>query len=75
MNVAEVDKNTHGGLYDRGTADSYYRRPAYPHYYPDGTYHGKRIVNLTEQEKAIYMEGFKANEADGHFKDWGVDEW
>jgi|TARA_B100000809_G_scaffold58355_1_gene54793 hypothetical protein len=59
-----------GGLYDRGTCDSYYRRPAYPHYYPHGTYHGKRIVNLTPYQEKIYMKGYNDNESDGFYKEW-----
>ena len=61
----------HGGLYDRGTCDSYYRRGINPHYYPNGSYTGKRITNLTEDEVKIYMMGYNDNEKDGHFKDWG----
>ena len=74
MVVAEKHKN-HGGLYDRGTADSYYGRGPKPHYWPDGTYNGSPVNALTSHEEKIYMAGYNDNEADGHFKDWGVDQW
>ena len=60
-----------GGLYDRGTCDSYYRRGIKPHFWPDGTHHGKKITDLTPYQVKIYMKGFNDNEKDGHFKDWG----
>ena len=39
----ELGYNDHGGPYDRGGADSYYRRSFDPHYWPDGTGFGVRI--------------------------------
>ena len=76
MKIAEKHK-VNGGLYDRGTCDSYYRRGIKPHYYPHGTYHGKAVntIGLTPFQVKIYMAGYNDNEADGHFKDWGVDQW
>tara|TARA_B100002019_G_scaffold98042_1_gene84454 strand:+ start:1302 stop:1547 length:246 start_codon:yes stop_codon:yes gene_type:complete len=63
----------HGGPYDRGSADSYYGRGKNPHYYPHGTYNGKRVeeFEMTAEEIAEYHKGFDDNEADGNFKDWG----
>ena len=63
----------HGGPYDRGSADSYYGRKKDPHYYPHGTYNGKRVeeFEMTVKEIAEYHKGFDDNEADGNFKDWG----
>lgn len=61
----------HGGPYDRGGADSYYRRPFSPHYYTGDTYSSKRIETLTEEELAAYTAGYEENEAEGVFKDWG----
>jgi len=55
MIIAEKHKNN-GGLYDRGSADSYYQRGAKPHCYPNGTYNGPAVTNLTNHEKKIYME-------------------
>jgi hypothetical protein len=64
----QFDRNRHGSLYDRGSADSYYRRPKDPHWYPEGTYHGKKVTNLTEEEIKEYMLGYDEN---NDFKDWG----
>ena len=33
----------HGGPYDRGAADSYYRRGFNPHYFVEGTYNSPCI--------------------------------
>ena len=70
INIADIHK-VNGGLYDRGSCDSYYRRDIRPHYYPHGTYKGKAVTDLTEDEVKIYMMGYNDNEKDGHFKDWG----
>ena len=37
----------HGGPYDRGRADSYYRRGYQPHFYHGASYVGERITELT----------------------------
>ncbi len=62
----------HGGPYDRGSADSYYRRPCVPHYYVDGTGTSEMISKdqMTPDEIEAYMAGFEDNEASGNFKDW-----
>ena len=64
----------HGGPFDRGSADSYYRRGVQPHYYIDGTGTSERIeaYNMTEQELLEYYAGFEYNETvNNDFKDWG----
>lgn len=66
----QFDRNRHGGLFDRGSADSYYRRGRQPHWYPEGTGYGARITDLTEEEIAEYMAGFDDNEKFGDHKDW-----
>jgi hypothetical protein len=66
----QFDRNRHGSLYDRGSADSYYGRGHEPHWYPEGTYNGSRIVNLTEEEIAEYNQGYDDNEKDGNKKEW-----
>ena len=38
----EINK-AHGAPYDRGSADSWYGRPKFPHWYPEGTYNGDVI--------------------------------
>ena len=54
----QFDRARHGGLYDRGSADAYYHRDPSPHWYPEGTYNGTRIVNLNHEEVAEYMAGY-----------------
>lgn len=66
----QFDRSQHGGLYDRGSADSYYHRARDPHWYPGGTYNGEKITVLTDEEVAEYMAGYDDNEAGGHKKDW-----
>lgn len=65
---------THNGSpYDRGGADSYYRRPFNPHYWPQGTYKGTvvEMKDMTPQEIVAYTKGFNDNEEADNFKDWG----
>jgi len=63
----------HGGPFDRGSADSYYRRPPEPHKWPDGTLKGKQVTEefLTDEERKAYWAGYNENEESGDFKDWG----
>ena len=61
----------HGGPFDRGSADSYYRRPRMAHKWPDGTHVGEMVTDLTEAEKAAYDAGYAWNEWQGDHKDWG----
>lgn len=60
----------HGGPFDRGGADSYYRRPPVPHWYPGGTGRGPRIERdqMTAEQVAEYYAGYDENERDGNFK-------
>jgi hypothetical protein len=64
------DRTRHGSLYDRGSADSWYRRPASPHWYPNGTSNIPRIEDLTKEQIAEYMAGYSDNEESGDHKDW-----
>ena len=50
----------HGGPYDRGSADAYYRRPYNPHYYVGSTSFSERIEkeNMTVAEIAAYEAGY-----------------
>lgn len=63
----------HGGAYDRGSADSYYRRGFTPHYYMGDTYSSDRVelADMTPEEITAYTKGYNDNEDDGNFKDWG----
>jgi hypothetical protein len=61
----------HGGPYDRGSADAYYRRPRHPHKYPNGTYNGEEVTDLTDEELEAYNAGYDDQVESGDFKDWG----
>ena len=61
---------SHGSLYDRGSADSYYGRMPEPHYWPEGTGHGVKVSDLNEAEVAEYMAGYEYNERFGDKKDY-----
>ena len=66
----QFDRERHGGLYDRGRADSYYSRPRDPHWYPAGTHNGAKVTELTLEEIAVYNAGYDDNERYGDHKDW-----
>lgn len=63
----------HGGCYDRGSADSYYRRGRRPHYFKGATYMSEEVTenDMTAEEIAAYNQGYDDNESNGDFKDWG----
>ena len=60
----------HGGLYDRGSADSYYGRPRRPHYFVGATYTSQEVTDLKPEEVAEYNRGYDDNERNGDKKDW-----
>jgi hypothetical protein len=60
----------HGGPYDRGATDSYYRRGISPHYFKGATYQSEKVTDLTLEEVAEYMRGYNDNENDRNFKEW-----
>ena len=66
----QFDRKLHGGLWDRGSADSYYGRPEDPHWYPDGSYHGEKIVELNSAEIEEYLAGYAWNEQYGDKKSY-----
>ncbi len=63
----------HGGPYDRGSADAYYRRPFKPHYYKGDTGTSELVTedDMTDEEILAYNEGFTEQVQSGDFKDWG----
>lgn len=65
--IDSIDNNS--SPYDRGAADSYYRRGKRPHKIVAGKY----IEDLTPEEMKEYDKGFEENEKDKIFKDYGVD--
>ena len=70
MNMPQFVRERHGSLYDRGTADAWYRREPDPHWYPEGTYCGDRIKALNESEVEEYMEGYNYWMEMGWHKEW-----
>ena len=63
---------THGGPYDRGSADSWYRRSCEPHYWIQGTGSGIKTEEegMTPDEIEAYFAGYDENESSGCHKDW-----
>lgn len=62
----------HGGAYDRGSADSYYRRGFNPHMFAGATYQSEEIkLEPGTSEYEAYKAGYDDNEKLGDFKDWG----
>jgi len=51
--------HAHGFPFDRGSADSFYRRPAQPHYMIDGARIEK--VDMTAEQIAEYEAGYEDN--------------
>jgi hypothetical protein len=75
MNTETITRyNTrHGGAYDRGSADAYYRRSYNPHYYRGDSYSSARVdlADMTAEEITAYTAGYRDQEESGDFKDWG----
>lgn len=72
VNAKRFDQS-HGSPFDRGSADSYYRRPRDPHFYPNGTYREPRIGQglMSVEDIEAYHAGYDYNELLGDKKDWG----
>ena len=62
----------HGGPWDRGSADSYYRRGSNPHYYDGDTYNSIKVEkdSMSATQIAQYLAGYEYNEQAGDFKEW-----
>jgi len=71
MKMTKYDER-HGGPYDRGSADSWYRRGPNPHYWTGGSYHGEKMFEseMTKEEIEAYYAGFDENEEAGSFKEY-----
>jgi hypothetical protein len=67
-----VMETRHGSPYDRGSADSYYRRAYNPHYYVGGTGTSPRVTlkDMTPDEIVAYTAGYRDNEEMGDYKEW-----
>lgn len=66
----EFVRGTHGCLYDRGSADSYYGRRRDPHYGGVGGDSGPRVTVSDPRSVAEYNAGYDDNEANGDKKDY-----
>jgi len=66
----QFDRKRHGSLYDRGSADSYYRRRRDPHWWPEGSYKGEPVTDLSQDETQEYLAGYEYNERYGDKKDY-----
>jgi hypothetical protein len=67
----QFDRKSHGGLFDRGSADSYYGRPRNPHYGGVGGDSGPRVdQGLSIAEITEYYAGYEHNERFGDKKDY-----
>lgn len=64
----EFDRNRHGSLYDRGSADSYYGRAPDPHYGGVGGGSGDKVVVTDPASRAEYFAGYEQNEREGNKK-------
>ena len=67
----QFHRGTHGCLYDRGSADSYYGRARDPHYGGVGGGSGDRVSVNDEESVAEYMAGYNYNEQYGDKKNYG----
>jgi hypothetical protein len=66
----QFDREQHGSLYDRGSADSYYHRLPNPHYGGVGGDSGPRVTVTDKASCKEYMAGYEYNEQYGDKKDW-----
>lgn len=62
----------HGGPFDRGSADSFYRRGRRPHYFTGDSFFSTEIPILEKGSKEYneYMAGYDYNEELNHHKDY-----
>lgn len=66
----QFDRERHGSLYDRGSADSYYGRQPGAHYGGVGGGSGDRVNVTDEASVKEYRAGYEANEQSGLKKEW-----
>ena len=73
MDKLQAYSERHGGPYDRGAADAYYRRSFAPHYFEGDTYQTPRIhiTDKNSEEYKAYLAGWNDTMDAGNFKDWG----
>jgi len=68
----KVYDDRHGGPFDRGAADSYYRRGITPHFFTGSTYISPLIDEdgMTNEQLDAYHAGYRYNQEQGDFKEW-----
>ena len=66
----QFQRQRHGSLFDRGSADSYYGRSRSPHYGGVGGDSGPRTTVSDPESVAEYMAGYEDNEQNGDKKHW-----
>jgi len=68
----ELYSQRHGSPYDRGSADSYYRRGFNPHYFIGDSYSSTRLdlEDMSAEEITAYSAGYGDNELLGNWKDY-----
>lgn len=71
FNGVEYDAR-HGGPFDRGAADSYYRRTPRAHYFLGATHQSIKIglEGMSKKQILEYHAGFDWNYEQGIFKDY-----
>lgn len=71
MSKVRLDRN-HGSPYDRGSADSWYRRARRPHFFEAGSYTSAEFVEgeMTVEQINEYHRGYNDQEATGDHKEW-----
>jgi hypothetical protein len=70
--LPQFDRERHGSLYDRGSADFYYHRNPSPHWWPEGTGEGTPVLcfDLSSAEVAEYLAGYNFAKENGFQKEW-----
>ena len=72
MENGEKIESRHGDAFDRGSADSWYRRARRPHFFRGGSYSSEKVEKseMTEEEIRLYNLGYDYNEKIGGHKEW-----
>jgi hypothetical protein len=71
-NTTKEYNERHGGAYDRGSADAWYRRACVPHYYKGATGSSERVhaSEMTPEQVEAYVAGFDEGMEWGEHKDY-----
>jgi hypothetical protein len=70
-----MEGEAHGSPYDRGHSDAYYGRERDPHKYPEGTYNGERVTDLTPEEIKAYNAGYDGTSTFKDFGEMSEEDW